>query len=51
MEIKMTIYENNQISGDSSNIQYGIFLDEGASELTRGPGGLFTETNMWQSQR
>lgn len=35
---------------EKMNVQYGIALEENASSLTRGPGGLFTETNMYQSQ-
>lgn len=32
------------------NIEMGIVLEDKASSLIKGPGGLFTETNMWQSQ-
>jgi len=32
------------------NINFGTTLEQTASALTKGPGGLFTESNMWQSQ-
>jgi hypothetical protein len=35
---------------NTTNISFCISLEDSASNLTRGPGGLFTESNMWQSQ-